>query len=304
MAKPNRKKAPVAEWDALLERYPLASPWEMARQLTVVVGGNAIVLRLLITGRMLPFHLVALVAIEAVLLSAIAWSQTRMVPRSALMDKPQPLRQRLGVLAFGAFWLAFVYAIIFGAMLQSGPQVIAALRQPLATLEQGALLWPLGITLTFALVDAAVDWQHWRSSGGFFLSTPGFNSAARWLTLFLGGIPFLVPFAAGVFAIATLGQHLAKRGGGGGASGVARFAPFIAPALLIGMFGAISLLLRAGVSGWAIGYCSAKLVSESFLVFLPLIATRARAEESVEPKIEPKIEPKAEPKARRRSKKR
>ena len=41
-------------------------------------------------------------------------------------------------------------------------------------------------------------------------------------------------------------------------------------------------LLEAGVSGWAVGYCSAKLASESFLVFLPLIANKARAEEAVD----------------------
>jgi hypothetical protein len=80
------KAASIAEWDALLARYPLGSPWEMARQFLSVAGSNAVVLYLLVTGRMRPFHLVALVALEALLLTAIAWIQSRMVPRSALMD--------------------------------------------------------------------------------------------------------------------------------------------------------------------------------------------------------------------------
>jgi hypothetical protein len=281
MSKRKSKAASIAEWDALLARYPLATPWEMVRQLLSVAGSNAVVLYLVATGRMRPFHLVALVALEAVLLTSIAWVQSRMVPRSALLDQPQPLRARLGTLAFGLVWLGFVYAIILGAMLDAGGEVIAAFRNPLATLRQDALLWPLALTTTFALADAVRDWMHWRSAGGYFLSTPGFNSVARWLTLFLGGIPFFVPLAFGVFSIATLVDRLSKRKRGGAAAAAgSRFAPILAPALIAGVFAVIGWLLNAGVSGWAVGYCSAKLASESFLVFLPLIASKARAEEA------------------------
>jgi hypothetical protein len=231
---------------------------------------------------MRPFHLVVLVAIEALLLSAIAWIQSRLVPRSALMEsKPQPLRARLGTLAFGAVWLGFVYAIILGAMLGAGGEVLEAIRHPLATLRQDALLWPLTLTATFAVTDAIRDWMHWRSMGGYFLSTPGFNSAARWLTLFLGGIPFFVPLAFGVWTISTLIERVNKRRAGTPAPAAAsRLAPVIAPALAAGLLGVMGWLLEAGVSGWAVGYCSAKLASESFLVFLPLIASKARAEEA------------------------
>ena len=97
--------------------------------------------------------------------------------------------------------------------------------------------------------------------GGYFLSTPGFNSAARWLTLFLGGIPFFVPLAFGVFTISTLIERLNKRRAGPSAlrRGRAKLAPFIAPALAAGLLGVMGWLLEAGVSGWAVGYCSAKL---------------------------------------------
>jgi hypothetical protein len=187
------------------------------------------------------------------------------------------------VLAFGAVWLGFVYAIILGAMLQAGGEALEAFRHPLATLRQDALLWPLLITLTFAIADAVRDWLHWKSVGGYFLSTPGFNSAARWLTLFLGGIPFFVPLAAGVFTIAKLAEGLGKKNGEAATpvvAGAAKVAPVVAPALMVGVLGVVGWLFEAGVSGWAIGYCSAKLVSECFLVFLPLIASKARAEEA------------------------
>jgi hypothetical protein len=283
MSKRNAKAASIAEWDALLARYPLASPWEMGRQLLSVAGSNAVVLYLLVTGRMRPFHLVALVALEALFLTAVAWIQSRLVPRSALMDKPQPLRARLATLAFAVVWLGFVYAIILGAMLGAGGEVLEAVRHPLATLRQDALLWPLTLTATLAVADSVRDWMHWRSVGGYFLSTPGFNSAARWLTLFLGGIPFVVPLAFGVFTIATLADRMGKRKRGGAAASAnaaPTFAPFLAPVLVAVVFGVMGWLLNAGVSGWAVGYCSAKLASESFLVFLPLIASKARAEEA------------------------
>ena len=256
----------------------------MGRQLLSVIGSNAIVLYLLVDGKLRPFHLVTLVLIEALLLTSIAWIQSRMVPRTALMEKPQPLRARLFTLAFGAFWLAFVYAIILGAMLDSGADVLAAIRSPSSLFTGDALLWPLALTLTFAVADAVRDWLHWRAAGGFFLSTPGFNAAARWLTLFLGGIPFFVPLAAAVGTIAAGAEWLKKRHTGKARDAAvtttaAKIAPFIVPVLLAGVFAVMGWLLQSGVSGWAVGYCSAKLLCESFLVFLPLIAHKARAEE-------------------------
>jgi hypothetical protein len=274
------KSAVVAEWDALLERYPLGSRGDLARQVVMVVGGNALIVRFLVLGQLRPFHLVALVASEAVILTAIAWVQSRTVPRSALMEKPQPLRARLGVLAFGAVWLGFVYAVILGAYLDSGPEILAALREPLASFRSSGLGWPLGLTVVGALADAAWDRMHWRERGGWFLSTPGFNSGARWLTLFLGGIPFFVPLAFSVWLIATLaGRGNARRQGAAASVTVSRLAPILPFALSAVVFGLMAWLIGAGVSGWAVGFCSAKLAGEALLVFLPLIATKARAEE-------------------------
>ena len=167
-------------------------------------------------------------------------------------------------------------------MLDAGSEVLAAFRSPSTLFSGDALLWPLALTLTFAVADAVRDWLHWRAAGGFFLSTPGFNAAARWLTLFLGGIPFFVPLASVVFAIAAAADWLKKRHTAKDApvmATAAKVAPFIVPILFAGVFSVMSWLLQAGVSGWAVGYCSAKLLCESFLVFLPLIAHKARTEE-------------------------
>ncbi len=277
---PAAKQRSIAEWDALLARYPLGSPLELARQLGVVAIANLLVVRMVVKGDLQPWELVFLVGLEAVILTVIAWLQTRMVPRSALMDQPRPLRERLATLLFGLFWLGCVYAIILGAFLHQSDALLAALRSPWATLQSSALRWPLAVTVFGALIDAVADWRHWRERGGWFLSTPGFNGMARWLTLLLGGIPFFVPMAAILFAIVGLSQRLkATRRVSGQILAV--------PALCFAVFGVMAWMLSAGVLGWAIGYCSAKLVADSFILFLPLIAKRARAEEAAAPPPSP-----------------
>ena len=49
--KKSPKAASIAEWDALLARYPLGSPWEMARQFLSVAGSNAVVFLPLIASK-------------------------------------------------------------------------------------------------------------------------------------------------------------------------------------------------------------------------------------------------------------
>lgn len=261
---PAARQTSIALWDAMLARYPLGSPLELGRQVAVVAIANLLVVRMVVGGRLQPWELVFLVGLEALLLSAITWVQSRTVPRSALMEQPRPLMERLGTLLFGLFWLVFVYALILGAFLHQSDALLEALRSPWSTLQHSAIRWPLAVTVFGALIDAVADWRHWRSRGGYFLSTPGFNGVARWLTLFLGGIPFLVPMAAVLFAVVGLTERLKK---------TPRLSSQIlaVPALCLAVFGTMIWMLRSGVLGWATGYCSAKLVADSFILFLPLI---------------------------------
>ncbi len=280
MTSKTEKLASIAQWDALQARYPLASPFELVRQSAVLLIANLVTVRLVLNGQMQPWELVALVAVEAVALTGIAWLQTRFVPAEARMDKPKPLRERLSVALFGLAWLGFVYAIILGAFLRDLEPLLAAARDPWTTLRTSALRWPLAISLGGALLDAVADWRHWRERGGYFLSTPGFNAAARWLTLFLGGIPFIVPIATVAWAIVTLAKRFDTRGRAGAAGrGLPIAQLLLLPALALGVFGLMGWLIQAGVLGWAIGYTSAKLVSEALILFLPLIAVKASAEE-------------------------
>lgn len=278
-----KKVASIAQWDALLARYPLGSAQDLVRELVVILASNGTVLYLLVKGRMQPLGLVLLVGLEAILLTAIAWMQSLQVPPSALMEKRKSPRESLPVFLFGLVWLGLVYGFTFGPFLDDVESLQSLMRQPVETLRRSGLLWPLGLTLFGAVLDARRDSVHWSRHGGYFLSTPGINATARWLTLFLGGIPFFIPIAVVAWVVVTLFERLSGRRGSRSAAAPSGLGVLVLlPALCLGVFGVMLWLLLSGVSGWAIGYCSAALVSELVIGFLPLIATKARAEEAAE----------------------
>ncbi len=270
------KLASIAEWDAIIGRYPPGGRAALAQQIAFMLGGNAFVVYLLATHKMQPIHLVLLVAIEAVLLSAVAFGQSRLVPLAARGESNQSAGQRIGVLAFGLFWLACVYGFVFFGFLHAEGAIRGFVDRPLETIRQAGLLWPLGITLAAALRDSTQDAAYFREHGGLFMSTPGLNAIGRWLTLFLGGIPYFIPLAAVAWGIGKGAERLSRRT----APTDVRAALIVVPFLCLGVFGVMGSLLAAGLSGWAIGYCAAKFVSELLILCMPVIAVKAKAEET------------------------
>ena len=285
-------RKPLSEWEQMLARYPLASPWGLAFQIGSTLAGNALVVWLVASGRMTPFELVVLVAIEALLLIGLAWLQSRAVPPEAVERNPMPLRERLGTFAFLLVWLGGVYAFVFFGFVPSGAEMLAALRDPLGFLAGSSLKWPLLITLVTAAVDALQDHAHFRRHGGKFLSTPGFQGAARMLTLILGGIPFAVPFFGAVIGLKLAVEKIHARltQGPRNPQRKALVTSVLAVTVLALVWGAgaavdrIDLALQRGVAWWALCYGAAKFVSELFIVCLPLIATKAHAEDEAKAK--------------------
>ena len=119
------------------------------------------------------------------------------------------------------------------------------------------------------------------------------HAGARWLTLFLGGIPFFIPIVVLFFGAVTLIKKIGERFSSAAATGRSQRMRALLPGLGLGagllvIFGVSRLvsamedLWLSTADWWAIGYCSAKLVSEGFIAFMPLIASRARAEEAAE----------------------
>jgi hypothetical protein len=279
--KPRKEQlASIAEWDAIIGRYPPGSRASLVQQIVLMLASNAFIVYQLVTHRMQPLHLVLLVAVEAVLLSVVAFVQSRAVPPEARTPSGQTAGQRIGALAFGLFWLAAVYSFVFVGLLGAGGALWALVRQPWETIRQGGLLWPLAITLFAAFRDSIQDASYFREKGGIFLSTPGLNAIARWLTLFLGGIPFFIPLVAVGWVLSKVIERVNRRGIQGSVPTDVRLAILVIPLLFLGMFGVMGSLISAGLSGWAIGYCAAKFASELLILCMPVIATKAKAEET------------------------
>lgn len=289
-ASESAKRQSLAEWQRILDRYPLTSRWSLGFQILTTISSNALAAWLVATGRMTPFELVVLVALEAVLLIAVAMLHGRLVPPEGREVTTISTQQRLGTLAFGLFWLAGVYALVLIAFVPSGPEMLRAARDPVAFLSGSTLRWPLLITMLGAAIDAVQDHAHFRRRGGLLISTPGLHGAARWLTLFLGGIPFFVPMVGVVIAFKLVGQRvggaLRRRFGQPGewiAIPVLLLIPaggWLALIAIAWLAEQVNASLASGVAGWALCYCSAKFVADLFIVCLPMIATRAHAEES------------------------
>lgn len=283
-AKPTKgeRTKSIARWDGLLKRYPKPSPLGLGMQVLLTLAGNGLVVWLVASGRMTPFELVTLVALEALLLIALAWGQSRLVPPEAREPPTMPLRERLGTLAFAAVWLGGVYSICLLVMLRAWPEALAAARDPIGFLAHSTIRWPLLLTAVMALIDALQDWSFFRRHGGMFHSTPGFQGAARWLTLFLGGIPFAIPFFTVVIGAVKGGEAAVCYVRG---NTKRKIAAGVGVLVVIGivLFSRLPSLIdrvtHDEVSLWALGYCAAKFCAELFIVCLPLIASKARAEE-------------------------
>ncbi|HNZ95996.1 MAG TPA: hypothetical protein PKM64_02235 [Thermoanaerobaculia bacterium] len=288
---PSPAPAAFGYWSALAARYPAGSRWELVRPATAVVVANFLAGKALLRGELQPVELVLLVALEAVLLSAISWIQYFSVPAAARPDAQQPRMsplERLRALLIGLLWLGIVYGVVFVYLLRQPPEWHTLAPGPLGFFRTSAIRWPLAATAGGALLDAFADRAFWHRRGGTFVSTPGFTGLARWLTLVLGGVPFFVPMALGLGGVLALLQRGERRlRGRDGSAGTER-APSIqlriallvlVPVGVAGVFRGLRWLTTAGPDGWMIGYLAAKLLAELALLGLPFLARQEAAAE-------------------------
>jgi hypothetical protein len=256
-----------ADARAYLRRFPAQGVWQVAFNLLLVFGGNAIVLYLLLSGRMRAAHLIVLVAVEAVLLIVIAALSTVGVPPGDRFEKPMPWRERLPTLLFGVFWIAGVYAITL-VFIHGWPDLFALLRSADAWFVAG-LFVPIAYTAGTALLQAGADRVHYRRHGRPFISGVAGPLLARILTLVLGGVPFAMPFFVAVFGAVKGVEFVLRKARVRPAQSV--LAGVGMPVIAYGAFALVGVLIEQDVAGWAIGFVLAKLIAESMVAAIPLV---------------------------------
>ena len=259
---------------AYLKRFPAQGIAGVAVNLLLVLATNAAVFWLLMDGRLRSAHLVALVALEAVLMILVVQVSIARVPDAHLDEPRKPWRERAPVLAFAAVWLLCAYGLTL-VMIDGWRDAFELLRSADAWLDAG-LHWPLALTLVTAIVHVAQDHAHYRRHGPPFISTVAHDALARWLTLLLGAIPFAMPFFAVVMGGIKGIEYLLKR---------AKIAPgqsVLGTLAVLGVaglgFALVSALISNGVAGWAIGYVLAKLIAEAAVACVPLVMAHVAKE--------------------------
>jgi hypothetical protein len=135
---------------------------------------------LVITGRIQPLSLIALVAIEALLLVAVQAMQMRFIPASAV---PREFRGSIAA-QFGGLLFALVVVVlanwlIISVATKAGGSVLSILWHPLDAVRHSQLGWPLAVTLALALLNARDDVRWHAAHGGDFVSTPGLRMCCR-----------------------------------------------------------------------------------------------------------------------------
>lgn len=261
-----------------LRRFPAQGAVQVAFNLGMVLVGNAIVFWLLLNGELRAAHLIALVVIETVLLIAISWLLQRAVPRADWSEQPKPWREKIPVFAFLLIWLGGAYGITL--VVTDGVADFFSLMRSADAWIESRLYLPVLYTLVLALVHAVGDMHHYRRHGGPFLSSVSHDAMARYLTLLLGGIPFVMPFFAvviggfkGIEFLVNRARRDLRTSLLGGISMLA---------VGIGSFQLVGWLIASGVRGWAIGYVFAKLIAESMIVCIPLVMAKVIAEDGAQ----------------------
>lgn len=230
---------------------------------------NLFIAYLVITGRIQPLSLIALVAIEALLLVAVQAMQMRFIPASAV---PREFRgsiaAQFGGLLFALAVLVLANGLIISVATNASGPVLSILWHPLDAVRHSQLGWPLAVTLALALLNARDDARWHAAHGGDFVSTPGLGAQARILTVILGAIPHVLPFAALLWVGRKYLERERCRRDEGAAQRPAWFTPVVVCSL--GILGVVALaatgrLISSGLAGWTIAFCVAKFLSEVFI---------------------------------------
>jgi len=171
----------AAEMAALRERFPKLPPLAAAYQGLTILATNAYLLYLLLHDEGSPVAFALFGVLELVAWSVIANSALYPVPKNQRVGSPDvPLSTRVAAIVFfsafllGIAWLCVPDREHIDALVQT--------RNPLVTLEELHILWPLLATIAFAGSGSINDLMRWRRIGGPFVTGTAMAASSKFIT--------------------------------------------------------------------------------------------------------------------------
>ena len=175
----------AAEMAQMRKRFQRPSPSAAAYQALTILATNGYLLYLLLQGEASPTGLTLYGVLELVAWSVIANLALIPVPKELRVGSPDvPLATRaIVMLAVPAFLLTIALVVVpdrehVGRVLHT--------RDPLRTLDELHILWPLLISSAMATFGSLGDLLRWRQTGGPFVTGTSMAAASKFLTAIVG----------------------------------------------------------------------------------------------------------------------
>lgn len=175
----------TVEMAEMRKRFQKPSPPAAAYQALVILAMNGYLLDLLLHGEASPTGLALYGALEL-----IAWS---LIANLALIPVPKDLRVGSPDVPFvtRVFAIVAVSAVLCGIALVVVPdrehvEQVLHTRDPLTTLQELHILWPLLASIALAAFGSIGDLLRWRRTGGPFVTGTAMAGASKFLTAIAG----------------------------------------------------------------------------------------------------------------------
>ncbi len=160
----------------------------------VSVATNAYLLHLVNNGEASRVGIALYAVLELIAYSLIANTTMAAVPKELRVGSPDiPVLQRI----FAIVVVSAILCGIAGFSVRGDSEHLDMLlhsHNPLATLAQLNILYPLALTIAFAVSGSVADWWRWRGTGRPFVSGLVLSTAPKFLTA------IIAPIAALLFA--------------------------------------------------------------------------------------------------------
>ena len=177
----------AAEMAALRQRFPKLPTSTAAFQAFTIVATNGYLLYLLLQGEATPTAFALYGVLELIAWSLIANLSLIPVPKDLRVGSPDiPLANRIvAIVAISAFLAGIAWVTVPD---RADAERLLHVRDPLATLSELHVLWPLLATVVLAASGSIGDLLRWRRSRGAFVAGTTMAATAKFITAIVAPI--------------------------------------------------------------------------------------------------------------------